>query len=96
VREVRRRLKPRAPFVVAHISIPSGEGERRLWLSRYVAFAIASGVDGERVEKARAAIEFQLPILSPQEDETILREAGFSHVALFYAGFTLRGWSAIA
>jgi len=92
VREVRRRLKPRAPFVVAHISIPSGEGERLLWLSRYAAFATASGVDVERVEKARAAIKSELPILSPQEDEGILREAGFTEVSLFYVGFTFRGW----
>ncbi len=36
--EVHRRLKPGAPFVVAHFSIPQGDGERGLWLSRYAAF----------------------------------------------------------
>jgi tRNA (cmo5U34)-methyltransferase len=34
----------------------------------------------------------RLPILSPDEDEALLHEAGFSDVALFYAGFTFRGW----
>jgi tRNA (cmo5U34)-methyltransferase len=94
LREIRRRLKPRAPFVVAHLSIPQGEAERELWLSRYVSFAISSGVDPASAANARTAIAAQLPILSPEQDEAILREAGFSDVSLFYAGFTFRGWVA--
>ncbi len=94
--EVRRRLKPGAPFVVAHLSIPQGDGARGLWLSRYAAFAAASGVDPDKAASARAAIDTQLTILTPQQDETILREAGFSDVSLFYAGFTFRGWAAYA
>jgi tRNA (cmo5U34)-methyltransferase len=31
-------------------------------------------------------------ILSPEQDEAVLREAGFSDVTLFYAAFTWRGW----
>lgn len=34
--------------VSAHFSIPQGEGERALWLSRYVAFLTASGVEPEK------------------------------------------------
>ena len=52
--EVKRRLKPGAPFVVAHFSIPNGEGERALWMSRYASFAIASGIEPEKAETARA------------------------------------------
>src|SRR5690349_3987826 len=37
-REIRRRLKPGAPFVAAHSSFPQIEGRRALWLSRYAAF----------------------------------------------------------
>ena len=33
-----------------------------------------------------------LPALSPEQDEALLREAGFTDVRLFYAGFTFRGW----
>jgi tRNA (cmo5U34)-methyltransferase len=33
-----------------------------------------------------------LTILTPEQDEAILREAGFSNVSLFYVGFTFRGW----
>lgn len=92
--EVRRRLKPGAPFVVAHLSLP--ESQRDLWLSRYVAFAVASGVERERVEAARTVLGGQLPILSPEQDEAMLREAGFADVGLFYCGFTFRGWVAYA
>ncbi len=41
LREVRRRLKQDAPFVVAHFSFPQEVGERGLWLSRFAAFASA-------------------------------------------------------
>ena len=92
LREIRRRLKPGAPLVVAHLSFPQGVKERALWLARYVSFAVSSGVDPERVANARAAIEAQLPILAPEQDEAILRDSGFTNVSLFYAGFTFRGW----
>jgi tRNA (cmo5U34)-methyltransferase len=93
---VRRRLKPGAPFVVAHLSVPQGEGERTRWLSRYAAFAVASGVAPEHMANARAAIDAQLTILTPEQDEALLREAGFADVALFYAGLAFRGWVAYA
>ena len=96
IAEVHRRLKPGAPFVVAHLSIPQGEGEgdgeRGLWLSRYAAFAVGSGIEPDKAANARAAIDAQLTILTPEQDEAMLREAGFSHVSLFYVGFTFRGW----
>jgi len=96
VMEVRRRLKPAAPFVVAHLSFPQGETERALWLSRYVAFAVASGVEPAKADSARAALGTQLAILTPEQDEAILRDAGFSNISLFYAGFVFRGWVAYA
>jgi tRNA (cmo5U34)-methyltransferase len=92
VAEIHRRLKPGAPFVAAHSSFPQGERERARWLSRYAAFAIASGADPEKTKGARAAVEAHLNMLSPEQDEAVLREAGFSDVSLFYAAFTWRGW----
>ena len=88
--EIHRRLRPGAPFIVAHHSFPQGEEEKRLWLGRYAAFA---GIPAEKARNAVAAMG-ELPILSPAEDEALLREAGFSDVDLFYAGFTFRGWVA--
>lgn len=90
--EVHRRLKPGAPYVIAHLSFPQGEGERALWLSRHVAFLIASGLDADMAANARVAIDTKTHILTPEEDESILREAGFLNVSLFYVGLTFRGW----
>ena len=96
LREVRRRLKPGAPLVVAHLSFPQGPGDRELWLSRYAAFATASGVEPSKAENAASMIGAQLPILSPEDDEKLLRDAGFHGINLFYVGFTFRGWVAYA
>lgn len=94
--EIRRRLKPRAPVVVAHLSAPDGEAERPLWLSRYSAYLTAFGVAPEQAAAARNAVTNHLEILAPAQDEAILREAGFSDPTLFYTGFTFRGWVAYA
>ncbi len=96
VMEVRRRLKPGAPFVVAHHSFPQGKDERDLWLSRFAAFAMSSGIERDKAENARTGIGAKLPFLSPEQDEALLRNAGFSNVSLFYAAFTFRGWVAYA
>ena len=96
VTEIHRRLRPGAPLVVVHFSFPQGEGERALWLSRYAAFATASGVETEQALSAATAIDLRLTILTPEQDEAILREAGFSRVSQFYAGFAFRGWVAYA
>jgi tRNA (cmo5U34)-methyltransferase len=96
LREIQRRLKPGAPLVVAHLSFPRGAKERSQWLSRYVSFAISSGVDADQAATARSVMEAQLPILAPEQDEAILQESGFTNVSLFYVGFTFRGWVAYA
>jgi tRNA (cmo5U34)-methyltransferase len=96
LQEIQRRLKSGAPLVVAHLSFPQSETERALWLSRYAAFAVISGVEPDKAEIARAKIAAELPILAPAQEEEILREAGFSDVSLFYAGFAFRGWVAYA
>src|SRR5690606_8631654 len=94
LREVHRRLKPGAAFVVAHFSFP--QDGRDLWLSRSAASASSSGIDPAQARQAGAAIGGRLPILAPEEDERLLREAGFSGVSLFYAAFAFRGWVAYA
>jgi tRNA (cmo5U34)-methyltransferase len=88
--EIHRRLRPGSPFVVAHFSIP--ERSRALWLARFAAFAVDSGVEPDKAAKARDGIGERLPILTPEQDEAILRDAGFKDISLFYAGFTFRGW----
>ena len=95
-REIHRRLRPGAPFVAAHSSFPQAGAERVRWLSRYAAYAIASGADPDQANNARAAVEAHLNLFSPEQDAQILREAGFRDVELFYAAFTWRGWIANA
>ncbi|MEA3178302.1 MAG: tRNA (cmo5U34)-methyltransferase [Gammaproteobacteria bacterium] len=92
--ELARRLKPGAPLVVAHHSFPQSEHEKARWLDRYAAFAVASGVPAANARNAIAAISSRLPVLTPEQDVALMREAGFDGVELFYAGFTFRGWVA--
>ena len=90
--QIRRRLWPGAPLVVAHHSFPQSGPDKARWLERYAAFAIGSGVPAANARKAIEAIARQLPVLPPDKDEALLRRAGFERVEQFYAGFTFRGW----
>lgn len=89
LRQIHRRLRPGSPFVVAHISFTQTEPQRSLWIARHLTFG---GTDPANLERAKQAITSRLSVLSPEEDEALLREAGFSDVSLFYAGLSLRGW----
>jgi tRNA (cmo5U34)-methyltransferase len=96
LREIRRRLEPGAPFVAAHSSFPQEPEVRPKWLNRYRDFAVAGGAEAGDAETWRRNVEEQLTLLSPEEDEALLREAGFAEVVSFYAAFTWRGWVAYA
>jgi tRNA (cmo5U34)-methyltransferase len=92
LRQVWRRLKHGAPFVVAHHSFPNRGPDRDKWLARNAAFSIASGVPASQAENGSKALKARLPVLPPDRDVALLGESGFSDVELFYAGFTFRGW----
>jgi tRNA (cmo5U34)-methyltransferase len=94
LRQIRRRLKPGAPFVLAHVSFPQSEPERSLWIARHVAYGAHEDAEPAQLASARQAIGTRLTILPPEEEEAMLREAGFSGISLFYAGFSFRGWVA--
>ncbi|GGD08664.1 class I SAM-dependent methyltransferase [Pyruvatibacter mobilis] len=94
--QIHKRLAPGAPFVVAHSSFPQAPDERTRWLSRYAAYAVASGVPADQAENARATVEAGISMLSPEEDADVLRQAGFRDVTPFYAAFSWRGWVAYA
>lgn len=97
LKAIHQRLQAGAPLVTAHLSFPqASQAEREQWLSRYAAFAIASGVDPEAAHRAATAIHTALPLLSPGEEEALLAQAGFSGIRLFYAGLAFRGWVAYA
>ena len=92
VRSIVDRLRPGAPFVAVHSSFPQQEPDRELWLSRYEAFAVASGVDPEMADRARQAVSSMTTMLEPEQDMQILREAGLNSVATFYRALTWSGW----
>jgi len=95
LRELRRRMAPGAPLVVAHHSVPRG-GDVQTWLARSIAFANRETVDFAQASATAAIMAQHLPLLPAEEDEALLAEAGFSDIALFYAGFSFRGWVAAA
>jgi tRNA (cmo5U34)-methyltransferase len=90
---IHRRLRPAARLVVAHHSVPSDGAER--WLARSAAFADRAGVDWEKAKGAAVGMT-RLPLLSVDEEEALLGDAGFSNIELFYAAFSFRGWVATA
>lgn len=94
--QLRRRLKPGAPFIVAHISFAQTEPERSMWIARHVAFGAPDEKDSAKMEDSRRAIATRLSVLAPEDEEAMLREAGFSEVGLFYAGLSFRGWVSYA
>ncbi|CUI41627.1 class I SAM-dependent methyltransferase [Achromobacter xylosoxidans] len=90
VREVSRRLRSGAPFIVAHHSFPLQR--RDAWLARNAAFITAAGVPAAQARDGMQAMRDKLPVLDPQADEAILRDAGFTDIELFYAALTFKGW----
>ena len=96
LKALRRRLKPGAPLVLAHISFPQDEPERSAWIARHVTWGAPDGTDPARIEASRQAICTRLTILAPGEEEAMLAEAGFTGISLFYAGLSFRGWVAYA
>lgn len=96
LRELRRRLKPGAPLVIAHHSVPSESAEKRMWFRRWGAFTATNGVPDAAAEGRAEMVADRLPTLPPSKEEELLREAGFHQPSLFYAALTFRGWVAYA
>lgn len=94
LRELWRRLKPGAPLVVAHHSFDTSDEGKARWLRRYAAFASPSGTPDSNTSAAIAAMSERLPVLAPDAEVELLKQAGFEGIELFYAAFTFRGWVA--
>jgi tRNA (cmo5U34)-methyltransferase len=96
LRELHRRLKPGAPLVIAHHSVPSEPAEKQVWFQRWASFVAANGVAGPSAEERARQVADKLPTLAPEAEEALLRQAGFERPELFYAALTFRGWVAYA
>ncbi len=92
LRQIVARLKPGAPLVAVHSSFAQNKSDRELWLSRYEAFAVASGVAPDFARNARQAVASMSTIFESEQDMAIMREAGLTAVSTFYSAFTWSGW----
>ncbi|KQO15993.1 hypothetical protein ASF16_15450 [Acidovorax sp. Leaf78] len=57
---------------------------------------VASGMAPELADGGWTKVASELVALMPEEDEAMLREAGFGDVRMFYMGLAFRGWVASA
>jgi len=94
LRDICRRLRPSAPLAIVHHSFPNDDAGTDKWLARFANYIATSEMgdagNGINVE----AMKERLPVLSPEQDVSVLQEAGFSQIELFYAALTFRGWIA--
>ena len=94
--EVRRRLKPGAPFVLVDLCIDLASPGSAVALNRYRDFALESGADTEEVNATCGRLTNVLKMVSPARNEELLRTSGFTNAELFYAAHSWRGWHAYA
>lgn len=90
LKEIHNRLKPGANIVIAGHSAPSPDPVR--WTTHSVAYANRQNVDPKAASDTAKVMAERLHLLTPAEEEAMLKEAGFQNVALFYAAFSFRGW----
>ena len=95
LREMNQRLKPGAPLALAHHCHPH-PGPVEDWLARSAGFAAGQPSGSASVKASAANMAQHLTLLTPEEEETLLREAGFIDPALVYAALSFRGWVAYA
>ncbi|MYL83111.1 methyltransferase domain-containing protein [Desulfovibrio aerotolerans] len=92
---LRSRLAPGARLVVAqHCKPDNGQTAREL--TRLVAFSGGTKFDFAQAAASASVMAEKLPLLTQKEEEQLLTDAGFKDVSMFYAGFSLRGWVAVA
>jgi tRNA (cmo5U34)-methyltransferase len=96
LREVRRRLKPNAPFILVDQCIDQSASDFQLRLNRYANYALRSGVDADTVAGAKAAVGSSETMVPAWRNEDLLLEAGFNDLDVFYVGMAWKGWVAYA
>ncbi|MEA3536987.1 class I SAM-dependent methyltransferase [Rhizobium sp. CC-YZS058] len=93
---IRRRLRPDAPFILAHVSIPSTEPERSIWIGRHVEFGATADMNTDRRASAKAGMRAKTFIRAPEQDLEDLRAAGFKESTQFFQAMSFRGWVSYA
>lgn len=95
LRALKDRLKPGAALIIAHHCKPETAPVED-WLARSAAFANGPMADVKAARSSAAGMAHHLTLLTAQEEEALLKEAGYIQPALFYAGLSFRGWVASA
>lgn len=90
---IRARLRPGAPFVMAHLCIDKFAPEADHMVCRYARY---EGLTEDQIQVRKGFILKLLQCVAPERDEQLLREAGFTGIDLFYRGLSWSGWIAYA
>ena len=94
LKAVRERLKPGSPFLMIHPAV--GGADRQAAIDRYAQHARLMGAEEELIARAVAMQEDQVHVLSPDREEQLLRDAGFTIDGIFFRGLWVHGWEATA
>lgn len=95
LRGLRKRLRPGAPLIIAHHCRPK-IGQAHDWLTRSATFAAGENADVTIAARSAMGMMQKLMLLSEKDEEMLMRKAGFTAPAMFYAGLSFRGWVAYA
>lgn len=96
LQDIRRRLKPGAPFVLVDRCDSPDNPDFDRNIDRYIAYANASGVDPDTLKNAHASHRGNTAMATAARDEALLVEAGFSDIETFYYAMNWHGWVAYA
>jgi len=96
LKAIRNRLKPGAPFVIAHLSIDKNDPASERRFDRYLTFGRDSDMDPKVLKDAHEKVRDHLNCVGPERDEALLREAGFRDIELVFRGLYWCGWVAYA
>lgn len=92
---IRARLKPGAPLaIVDGVGVP-GEPQTELLRRIWVRHAMRNGVAEEDARKNAQNFR-NIPVVSVEREEELLRAAGFKDLVPIFRGLAIKGWLAFA
>ena len=94
LKDIKRRLKPGAPFILVDRCDSPDNPQFDRNMDRYIAYATASGVDPETLKNARNSHRNNPGLVTAARDEELLAAAGFHDIETFYYAMNWHGWVA--
>jgi tRNA (cmo5U34)-methyltransferase len=96
LREIRRRLRPGARFILVALSMEPSGPDFEKWRSRFLRWVLDAGMDPTDASERHERLATGFHLVSPQRQAELLEEAGFTEVDPFFAALCWRGWTATA